>query len=280
VTASPSSGRPSFLLLTYDSCRLDAMRAARTPVLDSFAPVLLAQAPGNFTYASHQAMFVGLLPNAIDDVAGYNRFTHQLLGLGGEVGETNVARHAVVRVESTWNLVAGLCASGYRTVGAGAMTWFHQASLTHGFEEFAFTGTDADRQVEYVLEHISSSQPFFAFINFGETHAPFDHAGKIGRCPVDVRARLMQWPPRQGDGPVGVDNPAFSHQVESVEFLDRRLGRLLSALPANTVVIVCADHGECLGEDGYWGHGVNHPMVLDVPLAIFRVDGRELTCGW
>jgi len=29
------------------------------------------------------------------------------------------------------------------TVGAGAMNWFRQESLTAGFQDFAFTGTDA-----------------------------------------------------------------------------------------------------------------------------------------
>ena len=76
---------------------------------------------------------------------------------------------------------------------------------------------------------------------------------------------------------MGRDNEAYLHQMEAAAFLDSRLPRLFSDLPGDTIVILCADHGECFGEDGYWGHGVNHPRVLEVPLAIFRLDGEPLT---
>ena len=72
---------------------------------------------------------------------------------------------------------------------------------------------------------------------------------------------------------MGRDNEAFDHQRMAAEFLDGRLPGLFSSIPVNTLVVLCGDHGECFGEDGYWGHGVNHPKVLEVPLAIFRLDG-------
>ena len=40
--------------------------------------------------------------------------------------------------------------------------------------------------------------------------------------------------------------------------------------------MACGDHGECFGEDGYWGHGINHPKVFEVPLGIFRLDHRPI----
>jgi hypothetical protein len=264
----------NFLLLTYDSCRYDVLVEASTPVLDSWADVLPAEAPANFTYASHHAFFAGIFPNASTPSPYYNRFCKQLIGLA-EVGETNVAKQARHRVSSTWNIVRGLAESGYQTVGAGAMNWFRQASLTAGFERFLFTGTDATRQVDFLLANLDPARPFFGFINFGETHAPFSFEGKHGTCPVDVRARVMEWPPVER-GPVGRDNEAFDHQALAAEYLDRQLPRLLSGLPADTTVVVCADHGEAFGEGGYWGHGVNHPKVLEVPLAFFRLDGGAI----
>jgi hypothetical protein len=272
---SVTSSRANLLLLTYDSCRYDVMRDARTPVLDSFAEVIPAQAPANFTYPSHQAMFAGILPNADSARPLYNRFCGQLLGLVG-VGELQVSSGAVVGVSSAWNAVSGLGEAGYKTIGAGAMNWFRQDSLTSCFQEFRFTGTAADDQIGFVLEETRGAGPFFAFVNFGETHAPFDFAGKREPCPVDVRARVMSWPPQQAPGPVGRDNEAYAHQIEAAEFLDSRLPRLFAGVPADTIVVVCADHGECFGEDGYWGHGINHPKVLEVPLAIFRLDGRPI----
>ena len=263
-----------FLLVTYDSCRYDVLQAANTPVLDRYAPILPAQAPGNFTYPSHQAFFVGILPNAVENIPYYNRFCKQLVGLL-EVGEGQVTKSAWRKVRSDWNLVQGLRDEGVQTVGTAAMNWFRMGALTSGFEHFLFTGRDADRQVAYLLDTIDPTRPFFAFVNFGETHAPFTFRGKTDACPDDVRARRIVWPPVER-GPTGRLTPAFEHQVRAAEFLDVRLGRLFEGLPEDTVVVVTADHGECFGEDGYWGHGFNHPKVLEVTLSIFRLDGKPL----
>lgn len=271
-----SASEPNVLLLTFDSCRYDTLKAARTPVIDSFGEILPAKSPASYTYAAHQSFFAGLLPNCELPIPFYNRFVRQLLGLGG-VGETAVVASSLISVASDINLVTGFRDNGWQTVGAGAMNWFRQKALIRGFENFKFTGTDADAQIDYVLEHLDDMQErFFAFINFGETHAPFDYKGKQTTCPVDVRARNMQWPPVQKPGPVGVDNPGWHHQVEAAEWLDAKLPRLFSALPANTIVVICGDHGEAFGEDGYWGHGVDHPTVYEVPLVMFRLDGRQL----
>ena len=277
-SASQADPALNFLLLTYDSCRYDVLKEARTPVLDSFGVIAPAQTPASFTYAAHMAFFVGILPNANEDWPYYNRFNTQLMGLMG-VGEGQVVKHSLLKVHSEWNLVAGLAAQGVQTVGAGAMNWFRQKTLTEGFEKFLFTGTNAQAQIDFLLAEIDTSRPFFGFINFGETHAPYRYHGKEGSCPVDVRARIITWPPVVGQGPVGRDNEAFRHQMEAAEYLDGCLPRLFSALPSNTVAVVCGDHGDCFGEDGYWGHGFNHPKVQEVPLVIFRLDREPLPGG-
>jgi len=264
----------NFLLLTYDSCRYDVLVEAQTPVLDSYAPIHAAQTPANFTYPAHHAFFAGILPNTSDNRPYHNRFCKQLLGLR-EVGEGRVVKDALVQVGSEWNLVAGLRDQGFQTVGCGAMNWFRQKTLHAGFDHFQWTGRGARRQVRFLLDHLQPNRPFFGFINFGETHFPFGFEGKIDRCEVDVRARAMTWPPAES-GPVGRDCPGYAHQVAAAEFLDRCLPALFSALPGDTLVILTADHGECFGEDGYLGHGFNHPKVLEVPLAIFRLDRVSL----
>lgn len=264
----------NFLLLTYDSCRYDVMVAAATPVLDSYCPIARAEAPATFTFASHQAIFVGILPNVVDDTPYYNRFRAQLISLTN-AGERQVAKNAFKRVTSPWNIVHGLREEGYQTVGAGAMNWFRQDALTTGFEHFAYTGRDADGQIDYLVERIDPSRPFFGFINFGETHAPYTTKAQPTPCPDDVRARRIEWPPRQS-GPTGRATAAFKWQADAVTFLDQRLPRLFAALPGDTIAVLTADHGDCFGEDGYWGHGVNHPKVYEVPLAIFRLDRQPL----
>jgi hypothetical protein len=267
---------PSFLFLTFDSCRYDVMRDAKTPVLDRYASeVLPAQSPANFTYAAHHAFFAGMLPHVAEARPFYNRFVKQLWGLA-KVGEGElVAERGLKVVRSGGNVVSGLRDAGYQTIGAGAMNWFQQTALTCWFERFCFTDTNADAQIDFVLSEVDASRPFFAFINFGETHDPFQYRGKVGKSPHPVQSRLMEWPPVES-GPVGRDSEAYWHQVEAVEFLDSRLPRLFDALPGHTVAVVCGDHGEAFGEDGFWGHAVNHPKVLEVPISIFRLDGAPV----
>jgi len=38
------------------------------------------------------------------------------------------------------------------------------------------------------------------------------------------------------------------------------------------MLIVCGDHGECFGENMYWGHGYSIPPVMEVPLLISFLD--------
>lgn len=278
AVATPSSlaSSPSFLLLTLDSCRYDVMRDARTPVLDRYVGEFLpAQTPANFTYAAHHAFFAGILPHVPEPRAYYNRFVRQLFALTKAGEGHRVTDRALKAVHSGSNLVAGLRDSGYQTVGAGAMNWFQQDALTRWFEKFTFTDTDADAQIDFLLKEIDVASPFFGFINFGETHDPFYYKGKQTQIPFPVQARLMEWPPRE-DGKVGRDSEPYWHQVEALEFLDGKLERLFEAIPGETIVIVCGDHGEAFGEDGYWGHAVNHPKVHEVPLAILRLDGAPL----
>lgn len=272
--ASMKMELPNFLLITYDSCRYDAMKIAATPVLDSYAEVLPAQSPANFTYAAHQAFFVGMLPNCEQPIPYYNRFSKQLLALTA-VGETLVAKNAAYQIPSDVNIIDGLAKLGFQTVGSGAMNWFKQRSLTCWFDRFAFIPTDARKQIDFLLSEIDTAHPFFGFINFGETHNPFTFEGNLEPPTEWIESRRIEWPPHE-EGSVGIDNSAYIHQVRAIEYLDTRLPSLFSKLPGNTVVILCGDHGECFGEKGYWGHGVNHQKVQEVPLAIFRLDGEPL----
>jgi arylsulfatase A-like enzyme len=65
--------------------------------------------------------------------------------------------------------------------------------------------------------------------------------------------------------------------VSCAEFLDARTGELLDLFRARgrpTTVVVCSDHGECLGEEGLYGHAFYHEKVMEVPLLIFRLNAR------
>ena len=55
-------------------------------------------------------------------------------------------------------------------------------------------------------------------------------------------------------------------QTKTVEYVDEVLAALIDKAPKDTHFIVTADHGECFGESGYFGHGpIVHEKVLEVP---------------
>ncbi|MFF5568762.1 sulfatase-like hydrolase/transferase [Streptomyces sp. NPDC012623] len=55
----------------------------------------------------------------------------------------------------------------------------------------------------------------------------------------------------------------------ALAYADAHLGRLVEALTTKRrwLIIMCADHGDAFGEDGYHGRGIAHPTVLNVPFA-------------
>ena len=138
------------------------------------------------------------------------------------MGEQPVKKLTYFTVISHRDAVDGLRRAGFQAVGTGAMNWFRQSSLTASFGHFKLL-TDADRQIDYHLRQLDLTRPFFAFLNLGETHDPFDYRGKTKPCPVRVQARRMSWPPIEA-GPVGREHDAYWHQVEAMEYLDGEIG--------------------------------------------------------
>ncbi len=62
-------------------------------------------------------------------------------------------------------------------------------------------------------------------------------------------------------------------QIKCVEYVDGVLDNLIAKAPKGTHFIVTADHGECFGEGGYFGHGpIVHEKVLEVPF----LEGRKV----
>ena len=71
------------------------------------------------------------------------------------------------------------------------------------------------------------------------------------------------------------------HFCLNAEYVDSKLGQLLSALPKERgiLVVVCGDHGENFGEyfagKPRWGHLFPSPEVMEVPLVIGELNGNR-----
>ena len=219
-------------------------------------------APGNFTYSSHAAMFVGFTPGVAQRSEPFvNPKFSKIFKMAGGGFAGQSAEHVTLQGR---NIVNGFKRKGYLTVGSGALGWFNPETetgqhLSRDFDHFYFPGNNfsLDKQLAWLGEYLTAQEkPVFAFLNIGETHVPY----YFDSAPWSVDSNPCV--------PFGKDNDADEcrrRQRACVEFVDNRVAPLLAAFRLATT-LVCADHGDCWGEDGVWEHGIHHEKVLEVPL--------------
>lgn len=268
------SSSESVLFISLDSCRYDTFRRARTPCLDGVGPLHRAQAPSHFTYGSHAAFWMGFTPGVFSGRDPWlNPKAGKLFRMAYSGARGNDADG--FRLEGA-NLIEGFRRRGYATFGSGAVEWFNPASETGAvlgapFDRFFYPGdvSHLQAQLAWIDEQLSilpPQQPVFLFLNVGETHVPYWHQG----------AAWDPWP--SPCVPFGDEHASRAEcrrrQVACLEWVDGRLGPLLARF-GDATILICADHGDCWGEDGLWEHGISHPATLTVPL-LLRVRGNPI----
>jgi hypothetical protein len=249
----------NILFVTLDSLRYDVARTALdeglTPALAGLLPEggwELRQTPGSFTLPAHTAYFSGFLPK-LPQPEQPTRFWECRPPAFKKVPPETFVFDAP-------NLLAGLGQHGYRTVCIGGVTYFSRETPLGGvlpamFDEdhwrpdFCSPEPDSTRhQVDQALSSAEghAGRPLFLFVNVSATHVP--HAHYLGESTDSVLS-----------------------QAAALAYADEHLGRLITTLTRNQrwLIILCADHGDSFGEDGFWGRGTARPEVMDVPFAAF-----------
>jgi hypothetical protein len=147
----------------------------------------------------------------------------------------------------------------------------------HNVSPFPTSGSTAvswkrlNQRVGEFLAGWDASQPLFLFVNYGDTHFPYDNAELDDILGVERLPRERISP----DDPKGV----FATYANAAANVDRGLEAMFADLreragDAEIAVLVTSDHGEALFEDGVLGHG----LALDaaqtrVPLVVSGVGG-------
>lgn len=273
--ASPPLPSSSVLFVSLDSCRYDTFQATPTPHLDAIGPLHRAMAPSYFTYGSHASFWMGFTPGVIGCGDPWlNPKAAKLFRLAYAGSVSRQGEEGFVLAGSS--VIEGFRRLGYHTIGSGAVDWFDASSesgavLSAPFERFHFAGNtwNLRAQLEWIddqLAGLEPGRPGFVFLNVGETHVPYWHEGADWAC----------WPspcvPFGGEGCSAVESRR--RQAACLAWVDAQLAPLLHRF-MDATVLICADHGDCWGEDGLWEHGVSHWATLTVPL-LLRVRGRPV----
>lgn len=257
------------LLVTLDTTRADHLGAygypaAETPNLDRLARSGVrftdAVSAVPLTLPSHATIFTGLYPPA-----------H---------GVRNNAEFHLGPTPST--LAEKLAGAGYDTAGfVSAFVLDARYGIGRGFATYddrvepvagpTFAAGTLERKAPATTDAYLAwlaARPkdarLFAWIHYFDAHGPYEP-------PPELAARFAE---RPYDGEIAL--------------VDRELGRALAALEAagrrdRTLVVVCGDHGEGLGDHGEATHGqflydstTRVPLIVAAPgvLAAGLVDGR------
>ena len=328
MVAPTEPNGPNVLLVVLDTARADAVGTTRDSAFSQLARrgrrFHRAVAPAPWTLPSHASIFSGLRPSE-HGVTGDAVLTPEGL---------RTPKPRVEALADRW-LPETLRRKGYATFAATGNPWVGPAvGLTMGFEHVVEAWRDAplpkladplagsrsrsivratsiytrralglgDGGAASSLDAFRrflrgrETQPFFAFFNVMEPHAPY--APPYGHGNVRLRRRpaamaaVRRWNADRmlryclgreeiRDGELALLWALYRGEIS---YTEAWLGRCLEILDDrelldDTLVIVTADHGENLGEHHRLSHVMSmHETLLHVPLAIAGPgvpDGEE-----
>ncbi len=294
----PGNERLNLLLVVLDTVRADRLapygyKRVTTPELDALvrerARVYAgARSTSSWTLPSHGSLFTGLMPSE-------HGATHPR---GARIASTMTGSALPVqKLRSDVPTLAGLLRElGYRTGAVIANTAYllprfgldrgyehydaRPGGLVHGYfplAQLAWLPVREGRQVYRDaptitdlalrwLERDPGGRPYFLTVNYMDAHAPYlppapyDEAFGGGCVPEPWRLQRH--------------NRSLLYD-RSLLFMDAHLARLLAAVDfERTVVVVTSDHGEALGDHGFWMHGWTlFDDVVRVPLYVMSPGG-------
>ncbi|ANM28456.1 hypothetical protein ABI59_00665 [Acidobacteria bacterium Mor1] len=278
-------GSPNVLLISLDTTRADYLGCygrpgGVTPNLDRLAAEGIrferAYSTAGITPVSHASLLTGLNP-----------YRHGVRVFFGAASHYLEADHP--------GFASLLGDAGYRTAAfVSAYPASERFGMHHGFERFDTGVSDsvmqqdmsrlppkdgvwadraaaaaqrrADATVDRILDWLEGGddRPFFLWAHF------FDPHDTQLVPPVSWLDRFDVRPREPG--------AAKRVYVPEVAFMDHHIGRLFAALREsgayeNTLVVVTADHGQGLGDHGWFPHRILYQEQIRVPLLMRLPDG-------
>jgi len=256
VAGSPGRGRPNFIVLGIDTLRADRLGRQR-PGLASLTPAMDRLVAESDTWTRAFSTFNNTNPSFISIFTGLYGKNHGIYDLrtplpeerrtlAEELDDGGYDTFAVIAARHLSPRISGL-GQGFDTV-VTPQRYF--AAETVVDEAMAWLGGRGE-------------EPFFTWLHFYDPHTPtmppdpfaegWTAAGLRGMAPGP------RWDPFRPTGPRDFQERRLGGHPDlydgEVAYLDRQIDRLLDFLGqrgwlADTFIVLVADHGESLGENG------------------------------
>jgi len=291
AACSPETSRkgvgPPVIMICLDTFRADHMSSQgygveTTPRLDAFVDSAtaypFARAASPWTQHSHASMYTGLYPRE------HGARTYDTADFSDV---TEVTTNAAALSTDHLTLAEVFTELGYDTCAVIANESFlaPKYGLAQGFGRYDckfewVQGINA-RALAWVKEH--KQGPFFLFLNYMDTHRPYNTTGREGfdiRKTKGVFKQLKDYLAK-GEAPPAKKVKRLTDVYDlAMANLDEGLGELFDSLVEmgiydEALIILTADHGEYLGEHSLVGHSKDvYDEALGVPLAV-KLPGQS-----
>ena len=272
---------PDVILIVVDTLRADHLGCYgydldTSPHIDVFAAggtrYENCVAPAPWTLPSHASLFTGLYPH---EHRAYSFIPSEL-----------TPRNAFPLADSHTTLAEAFRAAGYETRAFVANEAYCSAwtGLAQGFDSYEVKHMYAEEMLPRIFAALAQprARPLFLFLNFMDTHTPYNVKPRPGLLPrpvagdpFGVAQRLAAATlPGAADPPAELAQTSLDQYDTSIANVDEQLGKLFARLRAlgrfdSALLVLTSDHGEFFGEHRLVGHSKDvYEPAVDIPLIV------------
>jgi choline-sulfatase len=261
----PLAAAPNILLVSVDTLRADRLSSYgyernTTPVIDGLLARGVRFADARtiepLTAPALASMLTSLPPHEHGASRNGLRMRGKLVSFSKILGRRGYSTAAFV---GNWTLQD-------RLTGLGEHFETYSSVLNRkrwlGMVKSEATAEDLnERAVDWLDTHLEAERrkPFLLWVHYVEPHGPYElHSSMLDQLGIEL----------------GAEVEAADRYDTEVAWVDARIGDLLAEVfervsPQETLVVFVADHGESLGDHGYWGHGRHvYDASLRIPMGL------------
>ena len=248
-------------IIVLDSCRYDTF--AESGCFKWLGSVEKRWSWSGWTVPSHLCMLYGLMPHHNDTVHASMVYEDELASWERRAG---AAFESGTYFPKCW-LPTYLGENGYKSVVVTTVPCLNEESVLNAgvdvYEHVSFAWNLLSmRGLLEIVGRVRDERSLFALLNCSDTHYPYGlRLPRVSglRGASEGRGSTVEFSDDDYER-------MYEAQVEAVRKADECVMRWCERLERDVSLIVTSDHGEILGEDGFFGHGpFVHDKVFEVP---------------